>query len=78
MRFHGALKPDELSYVEDQVKRLIGKDKLWVEQPPGGLRLDCNVAQLVGANESTSHPHTDSRTLCRYACVIYLPPQSRP
>ncbi len=74
MRFHGALNQDELQHIESLVKKLIGKDKLWIEQPPGGLRLDCNVAQLVGATESTSHPHTDSRKLCRYACVIYLSP----
>lgn len=78
MRFHGALTNDELSHVESTVKRLIGKDKLWMEQPPGGLRLDCNVAQLVGASESSSHPHTDSRNLCRYACVIYLSPNPAP
>ena len=78
MRFHGALTNDELSHVESTVKRLIGKDKLWMKQPPGGLRLDCNVAQLVGASESSSHPHTDSRNLCRYACVIYLSPNPPP
>jgi hypothetical protein len=78
MRFHGALSKDELSHIETQVKHLIGKDKLWMEQPPGGLRLDCNVAQLVGATESSSHPHTDSRSLCRYACVIYLSPNPAP
>jgi hypothetical protein len=78
MRFHSALNSDELTIIENQVKLLTGKDKLWVEQPPGGLRLDCNVAQLVGENESSSHPHTDSRKLCRYACVIYLSPNPAP
>lgn len=75
MRFHGALNQAELGDIETLVKTLIGKDKLWIEQPPGGLRLDCNVAQLVGAQESSPHPHTDSRRLCRYACVIYLSPK---
>jgi hypothetical protein len=74
MRFHGALNQTELAEIETIVKSLTGKEKLWMEQPPGGLRLDCNVAQLVGEKESTSHPHTDSRALCRYACVIYLSP----
>jgi hypothetical protein len=78
MRFHGALTDDEIEQVETLVKKLTGKDKLWREQPPGGLRLDCNVAQLVGEKESTSHPHTDSRNLCRYACVIYLNPTPAP
>lgn len=74
MRFHGALLPDELQHIETLVKSLTGKNRLWMEQPPGGARLDCNVAQLVGAGESRPHPHTDSRSLCRYACVIYLSP----
>lgn len=78
MRFHGALTETELQHVEATVKRLTGKDKLWTEQPPGGLRLDCNVAQLVGEGETTPHPHTDSRRLCRYACVIYLSPNPPP
>lgn len=78
MRFHGALLPDELTAIETRVKQLTGKDKLWMEQPPGGLRLDCNVAQLVGEKESSPHPHTDSRKLCRYACVIYLSPNPAP
>lgn len=78
MRFHGALLQEELDYVETTVKKLIGKDKLWLEQPAGGLRLDCNVAQLVGEGESTSHPHTDSKKICRYACVIYLTPNPPP
>lgn len=78
MRFHGALNEAELQHVEATVRRLTGKDKLWTEQPPGGLRLDCNVAQLVGEGETTPHPHTDSRRLCRYACVIYLSPNPPP
>lgn len=78
MRFHGALTQAELDSVETLVKSLTGKDKLWMEQPSGGLRLDCNVAQLVGEKESSPHPHTDSRTLCRYACVIYLSPRPAP
>lgn len=78
MRFHDALLPDELAQIEAKVKQLIGKDKLWLGQPTGALRLDCNVAQLVGANESRPHPHTDSRNLCRYACVIYLSPNPAP
>lgn len=78
MRFHGALDQGELAGLENLVKSLIGKDQLWIEQVPGGLRLDCNVAQLVGGKESSPHPHTDSRRLCRYACVIYLSPNPAP
>ena len=78
MRFHGALNETELNAIETLVKSLTGKNKLWMEQPTGGLRLDCNIVQLVGEKESSSHPHTDSRTLCRYACVIYLSPNPQP
>lgn len=78
MRFHGALNSQELTHVEAIVKKLVGKDRLWTEQPAGGLRLDCNVAQLVGEGETVPHPHTDSRNLCRYACVIYLSPRPAP
>lgn len=72
MRFHGALLPEELAALEARVRELTGKPRLWMVQPPGGLRLDSNVAQLVGKNEGMPHPHTDSRHLCRYAAVIYL------
>lgn len=78
MRFHGALLDSELAEIESKVKVLVGKERIWVEQPENGLRLDCNVAQLVGENESSSRPHTDSRKLCRYACVIYLSPNPAP
>lgn len=72
MRFHSALLPEELAALEAKVKQLTGKQKLWTGQAPGGLKLDSNVAQLVGQQEGRPHPHTDSRSLCRYACVIYL------
>ncbi len=74
MRFPGALRPDELARVEAWVRSATGCARLWVATAPGGARLDCNVAQLVGAGESGPRPHTDRRDLCRYAAVIYLNP----
>ena len=78
MRFPGALAPDELAHVEAWVREATGSTRLWVETAPGGARLDCNVAQLVGASESGPRPHTDRRDLCRYAAVIYLTPAPPP
>jgi hypothetical protein len=34
--------------------------------------------QLVGVPDSGARSHTDSRKLCRYACVIYLTPDPDP
>lgn len=78
MRFHGALAPHELAPLEDWVKSVTGAQRLWVETTPNGAKLDFNVAQLVGAQESTPRPHTDSRALCRYAAVLYLNPAPAP
>jgi hypothetical protein len=76
MRFKDALNDAELASVEGWVRSVTGCERLWVEAAPGGARLDCNVAQLVGADESGPRPHTDRRDLCRYAAVIYLTPQA--
>jgi hypothetical protein len=78
MRFPAALCPDELARVEAWVRGMTGCTRLWVATAPGGARLDCNVAQLVGAGESGPRPHTDRRDLCRYAAVIYLNPEPPP
>ncbi len=74
MRLPEALLPDELAHVEARVRAAIGCDRLSVATAPGGARLDCNVAQLVGARESGPRPHTDRRDLCRHAAVLYLHP----
>ncbi|MFZ6816090.1 hypothetical protein ACO0K3_16590 [Undibacterium sp. Rencai35W] len=75
-RVHEALLPDEINGIENWVKAATGKDKLWVTTAPGGLKLDHNVAQMVGETESVARPHTDSRVFCRYAAVIYLNPDA--
>ena len=74
MRYPDALAPAELARVEAWVRSATGCARLWVATAPGGARLDCNVAQLVGAGESGPRPHTDRRDLCRYAAVLYLNP----
>ena len=75
MRLAPALLPDELARVEARVRAATGCGRLAVATAPGGARLDCNVAQLVGARESGPRPHTDRRDLCRLAAVLYLNPQ---
>jgi hypothetical protein len=74
MRLPEALLPHELARVEALVRAATGCSRLWVATAPGGARMDCNVAQLVGARESGPRPHTDRRDLCRYAAVLYLHP----
>jgi len=72
MRFPDALAAEELAGVEAWARAATGCARLWVATAPGGARMDCNVAQLVGAHESGPRPHTDRRDLCRYAAVLYL------
>ena len=74
MRLPAALGPDDLARVEAWVRGAAACTNLRVATAPGGARLDCNVAQLVGAGESGPRPHTDRRDLCRYAAVLYLNP----
>jgi hypothetical protein len=75
-RVHNALTADEMKPIEAWVKSVTGKSKLWVTVAPGGMKLDHNVAQMVGAQESGARPHSDSRAFCRYAAVIYLTPDA--
>lgn len=74
MRCAGALNTSELDHVETWVKKMTGAKNLWQESTPSGSKLNHNYVQLVGLAESGPRPHTDSRKLCRYACVIYLSP----
>jgi hypothetical protein len=78
MRIRDALTPDELAPIEAWVRKATGAERLWVQEAPGGARLDHNVAQLVARGESGPRPHTDSRRLCRHAAVIYLSPDPPP
>ncbi|MFE7389470.1 DUF6445 family protein [Streptomyces sp. NPDC057582] len=75
LRAMPALEPDELARVEGLVKRETGAGKIWVERPVGGGTFNHNCVQIVGEGECESRPHTDSRTLCRYAAVLYLNPE---
>jgi hypothetical protein len=74
-RSRNALNSDELSIVEEWVKKQTGADLLWKDTADQSRLVDHNSAQLVGATESRSMPHTDSKD-CRYAGILYLNPQA--
>lgn len=71
-----ALLPDELASVEARVRQATGVRKLWVQPAPNGKTLNHNCVQVVGAHEAQAKPHTDSRSLCRFAAVLYLTPDA--
>ncbi|MFE9440425.1 DUF6445 family protein [Streptomyces sp. NPDC006602] len=74
LRAMPGLEPSELARVERLVRQATGAKELWVQRTPGGGTLNHNCVQVVGEGESTPRPHTDSRSLCRYAAVLYLNP----
>ncbi|WP_427921454.1 DUF6445 family protein [Streptomyces sp. cg40] len=74
LRTMPGLEPSELGRIERLVKQATGAKELWVQKAPGGGTLNHNCIQVVGEGESEPRPHTDSRSLCRYAAVLYLNP----
>jgi hypothetical protein len=74
-RSRNALRPDELSIIEEWVRKQTGASLLWQDTSAESRLVDHNSAQLVGESESRSMPHTDSKD-CRYAGVLYLSPQA--
>ncbi|MFJ7148868.1 DUF6445 family protein [Streptomyces sp. NPDC100445] len=76
MRTMPGLEPDELTHVEKLVRKATGARELWLQATPDGGTLNHNCIQVVGKDEGEPRPHTDSRTLCRYAAVLYLNPNA--
>ena len=76
MRALPALEPAELEPLEAWVRDMTGSKRLWMQSMPDGGHLNHNCVQVVGEDESGPKPHTDSRTLCRYAAVLYLNPSA--
>jgi hypothetical protein len=76
MRAQPALLPAELAPLEAWVMRQTGRKRLFQAAPRSGGNglLNHNCVQLVAADEAGARPHTDSRTLCKYAGVLYLSP----
>lgn len=74
LRTMPGLEAGELGRIERLVKKATGAKELWVQKAPGGGTLNHNCIQVVGKGESEPRPHTDSRSLCRYAAVLYLNP----
>lgn len=74
LRMLPGLEPDELAHVETLVRNATGARRLWMATPPAGATPNHNCVQVVGIGESQARPHTDARTLCKYAAVLYLNP----
>ncbi|GAA0282336.1 hypothetical protein GCM10010302_20270 [Streptomyces polychromogenes] len=74
LRAMPALEPAELAHVEKLVRQATGAKGIWAEDPAGAGTFNHNCVQVVGEGECESRPHTDSRTVCRYAAVLYLTP----
>ncbi|MFD6935474.1 DUF6445 family protein [Streptomyces goshikiensis] len=74
LRTMPGLEPAELAQVEKLVLRATGARRIWAEEHTGGGTFNHNCVQVVGKGESEPRPHTDSRSLCRYAAVLYLSP----
>ncbi|MFJ5234808.1 DUF6445 family protein [Kitasatospora sp. NPDC088391] len=74
LRAMPGLEPDELAHVEKLVRDTVGAERIWALDEAEGGTFNHNCVQVVGAGESEPRPHTDSRSLCRYAAVLYLNP----
>lgn len=74
MRAMPALLPGELEPLERWVMARTGVKKLRYGVAPEGDVLNHNCVQAVGARDSGPRPHTDRKTLCTYAGVLYLCP----
>ncbi|MEU3723094.1 DUF6445 family protein [Streptomyces sp. NPDC031705] len=74
LRAMPALEPAELARVEELVRRATGAGRIWAEDPRGAGTFNHNCVQVVGEDECEPRPHTDSRSVCRYAAVLYLSP----
>jgi hypothetical protein len=78
MRTQPALLPDELERVESWALQMTGMKRLWQDPVrPDGL-VNHNCVQVVGGDEGEARPHTDSRSNCRFAAVLYLTPRLPP
>lgn len=76
MRTMPGLEPDELAHVERLVVRATGAERIWALEEGSGGTFNHNCVQVVGEGECESRPHTDSRSMCRYAAVLYLNPDA--
>ncbi|MFD8599870.1 DUF6445 family protein [Kitasatospora sp. NPDC059646] len=74
LRAMPGLEPDELAHVEKLVRETVQVPRIWALGEAEGGTFNHNCVQVVGAGECEPRPHTDSRSLCRYAAVLYLNP----
>lgn len=78
MRTLPALYPEELVRIESWAKKQLGVKELWQNAAAAGTLLNHNCVQVVGEDEAEARPHTDSRSSCRFAAVLYLSPNVPP
>lgn len=76
LRTMPGLEPAELARIERLVKRATGAAKIWAKTSAGSGTFNHNCIQVVGKDECAPRPHTDSRSMCRYAAVLYLSPNT--
>ena len=77
MRAWPALGEAELAPLEAWMLKQTGARKVYQPAHIGeGSSLNHNCVQVVGVNEGSVRPHTDSRALCTYAAVLYLSPDA--
>jgi hypothetical protein len=74
MRLQPGLLPDELAPLERWMLKATGCKKVYTSPQQAADKLNHNCVQLVAVGEGHVKPHTDSRTLCTYAAVLYLSP----
>lgn len=74
MRAQPALSPAELQPLEQDFLRRTGRSRIFVPPVAAETRLNHNCVQVVSAREGSVRPHTDARSLCTHAAVLYLSP----
>jgi len=76
MRTQPALTPDELAPIERWFLKQSGRKRILPPVATAGGQFNHNCAQLVSADEGRILPHTDARSLCTHAAVLFLSPDA--
>jgi hypothetical protein len=76
MRTQPALSPAELLPIESWFLKQSGRKRILPVVPALGGQFNHNCAQLVSAREGQIRPHTDARSLCTHAAVLFLSPNA--
>ncbi len=74
MRAHNALTQEELSRVEECVKKGLDIKEIFPQSHPETGTSSHNNIQIVGGEDGVARPHVDSAKICDIAGVLYLHP----